>query len=267
MIRNAATQRAALCVVLHDVAPARWNGCIRVLRRLQALSRRHGVALPVTLLVVPCYHGVVATPPPYLWWLRRLARGGHELALHGWTHLDDGPAPRRWVERWLRRHYTAGEGEFAALDEGEARARLLEARAWAGEHGLAMRGFVPPAWLISRPGLDAVSNAGFDYTCTLSTLLALPGREALHAPAIVFSTRSGWRRMLSVWWNRWQGWRTRHAPVLRFDLHPDDADHPAVLRCWSRLLERALRERDPVCLSEAVARAREPGMHPATEGA
>lgn len=264
---RAPAARDRVCIVLHDVAPARWEGCVRVLRHLQELSQRHGVQLPVTLLVVPRYHGDAAVPTPYLWWLRRLARAGHELALHGLTHRDEGPAPRRPIERWLRRHYTAGEGEFAALRAGDARARLMEGRAWAREHGLTMNGFVPPAWLINTEGLDAVSAAGFAYTCTLTTLLALPGREALRAPAIVFSTRSAGRRILSVLWNRWQGWHARRSRVLRFDLHPGDCDHPAVQRCWSRLLERALRDRDPVCLGEAVTLAREPGMHRATEGA
>jgi uncharacterized protein len=244
--------------VLHDVAPDRWEACTRVLREVQELARRCEVELPVTLLVVPQWHGAAATPEPYLWWLRRLVRKGHEIALHGLTHRDDGPAPRGLLQRLQRRFYTAGEGEFAALERAPAAARLADARAWAHRHGLAATGFVAPAWLLSRGSWDALADAGFGYTCTLTRLVALPGRSALDAPAITFSTRAAWRRRASVWWARWQSARSRSAQVLRLELHPDDCAHAAVRRCWTRLLERELRRRAPLRLAEAAALTERP---------
>ena len=103
-----------------------------------------GVRLPVTLLVVPRHHGA-PSDGRFAAWLRLQARHGHELALHGHTHLDDGPPPRGLVARLLRRVYTAGEGEFAALDRPEAARRLALGQAWARAHQLPMAGFVAPA--------------------------------------------------------------------------------------------------------------------------
>jgi len=245
-------ERRYVCVVLHDVAPARWAGCTRVLARLRAVAREAGVELPLTLLVVPEMHGVPGASSQYLRWLHRLAKSGHELALHGYTHSDEGPPPRGWMERLVRERYTANEGEFSALDEEQAAARLVRGKAWVQQHGLQMPGFVAPAWLLSDAARRAVAEAGFRYTCTLNKIIALPGGQSLHAPSLVFSTRSGWRRGLSLLWNRSLAWRQRQAPLLRLELHPQDADHPAVLRCWSRVLANALRTRQPLLLQQAA---------------
>lgn len=249
----------ALCVVLHDVAPARWAGCRRVLDALERCASQAGVALPLSLLVVPRMHGETDLPAPYLCWLRGLQAGGHELVLHGLTHRDEGPPPRGLREHLLRHHYTAGEGEFAALTQAEAAERLRQGRAWAGALQLPMEGFVAPAWLMSGPALEAVAAAGFGHTCTLTQMIALPQRQVLAAPSLVFSTRSGWRRQLSRLWNTRLARRSRELPLLRLELHPGDADHPEVLRCWSRLLMEALQDRVPVRLAEAAMLARRLG--------
>jgi uncharacterized protein len=250
----------AICVVLHDVSPARWEGCLRVLAQLRRCAGDAGVRLPLSLLVVPRMHGDAELPPRYLRWLRGMAGAGHELLLHGLTHRDEGP-PLRGLGDWLlRRHYTAGEGEFAALSHAEAIERLLEGREWAHDHGLAMDGFVAPAWLLNTQSLQAVADAGFRHTCTLTQLIALPQRHALAAPSLVFSTRAAWRRGVSLVWNRLQARRAREAPLLRLELHPGDGDHPAVVRCWTGLLAEALRTRTPLRLGEAARMARpQPG--------
>lgn len=245
-----------LCVVLHDVSPAHWDGCQRVLGEVRRCADRAGVALPLTLLVVPRLHDDATVPARYLRWLHGMAGAGHELALHGFTHRDDGPPPRGLRDYLRRRHYTAGEGEFAALSHEQAVARLSAGRAWARALGLPMEGFVAPAWLMSPPALDAVADAGFGHTCTLNQVIALPQRQALRAPSLVFSTRAAWRRQASLLWNTALARRARHARVLRLELHPGDGDHPDVMRCWSRLLADALRTRVPVRLGEAAMLAR-----------
>jgi uncharacterized protein len=270
-VREAPAGRAPrhVCVVLHDVAPSRWAGCTLVLGQLRAIAAQAGVELPVTLLVVPKMHGAAGTSPHYMRWLHHLVKAGNEVALHGFTHLDDGPAPRGLAERFMRRTYTAGEGEFAAIGREQADARLASASAWAAAHHLPVAGFVAPAWLLSEAGWDAVSAAGFPYTCTLNRIVTLPERHALAAPSVVFSTRSAPRRVLSIAWNRLLGWqqRWRGARVMRLELHPTDADDPHVLRCWSRLLAEALRDRQPLRLSEAAALARHEVSPPARRSA
>ncbi len=248
-----------VAVVLHDVAPARWDGCTRVLRQLRLVAQQAGVTLPLTLLVVPHHHGQMRTPQLYLRWLHGLARAGHELALHGLTHRDESAPPGDLRARLLRTVYTAGEGEFAALSFDEAARRLDAGRAWAQQHGLTMPGFVAPAWLMSAAALDAVAAAGFDYTCTLRQVIALPGRQALTAPNLVYSTRAPWRRALSLLWARVVAAQAQRAPLLRLELHPTDADHPAVMQSWSRVLAQALHERRPLRLRDVAARVRGDG--------
>lgn len=256
-----------LCVVLHDVSPATWNGCTEVLRVLARCAQEAGRTLPLTLLVVPRRHGDPRVPPAYRRWLQRLARRGHEVALHGLTHHDSGPPPRRWPERWLREHYTAREGEFAALDAEQAAQRLAEGRRWLREQGLQARGFVAPAWLMSEGAARAVAEAGFAWTCTLTTLTAWPGPASARAPAFAYSTRSAPRRALSLAWHGVTALRARDAPLVRLELHPDDAAWSAVRRAWSRWLVQALATRTPVTLGEAAAQLREPGTPPALRAA
>ncbi|HEX5686236.1 MAG TPA: polysaccharide deacetylase family protein [Ideonella sp.] len=242
----------ALTVVLHDVSPATWPACLRVMTAVRRVARREGKRLPMTLLVVPAMHGEPATPA-FVRSLRYLVGHGHELALHGLTHSDDAPPRSSWLDHVRRRWYTDGEGEFSALDRSEATRRLALGRAWATLLRLPMRGFVAPAWLLSEASWEAVESAGFAYTCTLNEVVALPGRQGLHARSVVFSTRSAWRRLASVVWNTLlAGWQQR-APLLRLELHPHDADHAAVLRCWSRILARALRDgRRPLRLDDVA---------------
>lgn len=250
------SEDAAVCVVVHDCAAARAAGCEAVLSTLREVADRARQPLPLTLLVVPRWHGQAGDDRAWLHRLRTLAGQGHELALHGLTHRDTGPRPRNLLQWLVRRHYTESEGEFAALDLAGASARLAEAKAWASRAGLPISGFVAPAWLMSGPALQAVEQAGFSHTCTLSRILALPGGLSVASPALVYSTRAPWRRLVSLGWNAQLAWRHRRSPLLRLDLHPDDADHPRIRRAWAGWLEEALGHRRALRLSEAALRAR-----------
>jgi uncharacterized protein len=241
---SAAPPQPLLCVVLHDVAPARWAQCLRVLAHLQIVACRVGRPLPVTLLLVPQWHGDGAAPEAYLRWLRRMAEQGCQLALHGHSHLDEQPV-KGLRQFFLRRCFTDGEGEFAALSHDQARARLDAGRAWARTHGLPLAGFVAPAWLLSTP-------ACFDHTATLTHVVRLPDGTRRRAPSLMFSSRSAWRRAASTLWQRVMAARHRAAPLLRLDLHPDDADHPRVLRVWTRWLRSVLPLRRAVLLRDAA---------------
>ena len=77
--------KPTLCVVLHDVAPATLPACDRMLRAIEEVS----YDVPLTLLAVPRYH---CDPPSAFFgdWLRGRSARGDEIALHGYTHLDDG---------------------------------------------------------------------------------------------------------------------------------------------------------------------------------
>lgn len=247
-----------LVIVLHDVAPSTQPAIDRVRQVLDAVQP----GLTTSWLVVPRHHGQRPTAP----WAARLdaaVAAGDELVLHGWRHVDDQPLA--WHDAWLRRHYTAGEGEFAALDASQALHRLQAGRRWFLRHRWPLAGFVAPAWLLSRPSWQALQRSGFAYTCTLTRLVALPRIDAeghvdpgavLESRALVWSTRAAWRRWMSCAWNAAVARRLRDAPLLRLELHPHDADHASVRRSWTRVLEQALQDRQVVTLAAAADAAR-----------
>src|SRR5262249_34000451 len=164
-----------VCISVHDVAPATWPRCERLLGMLDACG-----ASPVTLLVVPDYHrlGRIDGHPAFLRALeRRLARGD-EIALHGYHHLDDAAPPRGPLDWFARRALTQSEGEFAALAADEALARIARGVALMAALGWTVRGFVAPAWLLGRGARVALSSrtggSGFAYTTTRGGVYRLP---------------------------------------------------------------------------------------------
>lgn len=244
-------RRRRLCVVLHDVTPACWAECLRVVAHVQHVAHLAERPIPMTLLLVPRWHGDGTTPELYIQWLRQLEQQGHQLALHGQTHLDDKPL-KGPLDFWRRRVMTDGEGEFAALTRREAWLRMRDGRAWAEHHGLKLSGFVPPAWLLNASGWKALRHSGFDHTCTPDRIMALPSGRALPAPALMFSTRSAARRVASRWWNAAMALRWRDAPLVRLDLHPHDADYPPLLAFWSRWLLEAVQSRKAVRVADVA---------------
>jgi predicted deacetylase len=230
----------ALCVSIHDVAPATWASC----RTLAEAIREVDAALPVTLLVVPCYHGASATAPAwYREWLdARLARGD-EIALHGYTHRDDAPPPRALLGRLRRRSYTAGEGEFAAVSPVEAARRIGAGLDWCTAQGWRVSGFVAPAWLMSEGAWSALRRFDFSYTTTLGRFHALRAGCDVWSPSLVYSARAAWRRYLSRRWNEALRLGLRNAPLVRLGVHPADAQHPALVAHIQRTLDAVRRGR------------------------
>lgn len=229
------------------MAPATWPDCARW---LAALPR----GLPLTLLVVPDYHGRGAALPA--WYREALTQrlaGGDELALHGWRHLDDGPPPAGPVD-WLRRRiYTAAEGEFAALPAAEAARRLAAGRAWFAAQGWPLAGFVAPAWLLGPGAWAALAVPPLlAYTTTLGHFHALAPRRTVAAPALAYSSRSALRRAASLACNALP--RRAEGALLRVALHPADARHPAIVGQVLRRLESLLGEREAITKAQFAAR-------------
>jgi len=252
-----AHERAALSITLHDVAPATQARCEQLIRRIERIA-----PVPLTLLVVPRYQGQPTTPV-FDHWLDARLHWGDELALHGLTHRDEAPPPRGWIDHMRRRWYTAGEGEFAAIDASEATRRLNAGRRWFARRGWPLRGFVAPAWLLGDGAWRALRRQPFHYTCTRTALLALTRGTpdaplpALHARSIVYSTRARWRRAMSLQWNAMVARGERRQPWMRFELHPSDVEHPAVCSAALNLIARAVNEgRQPLTLDQMAERLR-----------
>lgn len=236
----------SLCVVLHDVAPATWRACERVIDAVGEVG-----PVPITLLAVPRYHGA-ADDPGFDAVLTERLDAGDELALHGYTHLDEGQ-PQGLVDHIRRRWYTAGEGEFASLDRDQAAQRLRAGAGWFRANGWPLYGFVAPAWLMSPGTWEALSLLPLTYTATVRRLYALPQRHALTSQCIAYSTRARWRRASSVVWNQALHRAGQDSQLLvRFELHPHDADHALVRRSWQRLLEWHLQYRRAYTVAEFV---------------
>jgi predicted deacetylase len=242
--------KPSLAVVLHDVAPATQAACARMLEAVREVAD-----VPITLLAVPRYH-CEPSPRAFIDWLDDRYVRGDEVALHGYTHQDEG-SPRNFVDRIKRRHYTRGEGEFADLSMTEALRRITAGVRWFSRQGFVLRGFVAPAWLMSSGTWEALRWADLLYTCTLRRLVLLPERQEFVSQSIVYSTSSAWRRRASLAWNATVAATLRHNPLLRLELHPHDADHPAIKRSWQRLLGAHLADRRPRTLADVAARLRD----------
>ncbi len=243
--------RPALCISIHDVAPATWPQCRQLIAALREVAD-----LPLGLLLVPRWHGRgLDGESDFIAALQALLDDGrgHEVLLHGLYHLDDAHAPTRLGACLHRRVLTRGEGEFAALGAADAmdriRAGLADLQA-SGLRSIRVAGFVPPAWLMARGARSALlaegSRLGLRYASLFSGLLDLQQGRMLRAPALVYSAR--WRMSDAL---------TRAvvgsaaglmaaAPLLRIGLHPADVQRASNLRHAQGLVEQALRDRQPL---------------------
>jgi predicted deacetylase len=243
-----------LCVSIHDVAPATWDDCQRLHDAIRAVAD-----IPLTWLVVPCYHGSPARSLAMEAALDGLMNAGHELALHGYTHLDEVPlAPSMALrQRFSRSVLTQREGEFSALDEPEARKRIALGLAWFAARGWPAAGFIAPAWLLGPGAWRALSvdrspseHAGtappFLYTTTFGRFHWLHTGQSLWAPSLVYTARNRAGRLLSPRLINFAQLAQRRAPLIRLSLHPADARHPALMRHMQRTLAQLLASREPL---------------------
>jgi predicted deacetylase len=253
----------ALCIAVHDVAPATWPQCEVLFDLLRGLG-----APPATLLVVPDYHrrGSLEHNLGFIRTIDRRLAHGDEIALHGYHHLDDGPAPHSPMEWLTRRVLTASEGEFSALTEHEAAIRidaglrLFERLQWKAT------GFVAPAWLLGDGARAALARTRLRYTSTHAHLEILGERRRIAAPAISASARSTWRRWSSRQWLGIARAAFRHEPLVRVALHPSDVGDARLLDAWRTLLAALLADRVALTKSAAIEKSSAPSVSAALAG-
>ena len=268
--------RRALCVSIHDVAPATWDECARL-----AGAIREVADIPLTWLVVPHYHRAGGDLARMEAGLERMLALGDELALHGYTHLDTAPRGRGVAERFFRGAYTH-EGEFAALDAGEAARRIGLGLDWFAERGWPVRGFVPPAWLMGEGAWEALRGFDFDYTTTFRRFHLLQHRaedapapespaarlQAAHSqaeqghgaqlqaapsqvppfplppsvlsPSLVYAARNRSGRLASPVLADLLAFALAGQPLIRLGLHPPDVRYPRLLRHAQATVARLL---------------------------
>ena len=231
-----AAHEPTVCIVLHDAAPSTHKSCVRV---LTAVRQVVGDA-PVTILAVPRYHGEEPTAE-FEAWLGERARRGDELALHGCTHRDEGPAQGA-VDALRRSHYTRGEGEFWSLSRQDALARIDLGIAWFAKNRWPLSGFVAPGGkLLFGEGfwreeptaeylvaLGAAREELRDYEGTIEAAADV-GLRLLRA---VTSSMEDWDRYEDAWAENGARWAAAH---------PDD---PGVddFRAWIAAGQERYRE-------------------------
>ncbi|UVJ43169.1 polysaccharide deacetylase family protein [Pseudomonas sp. LS1212] len=233
----------SLLLVLHDVAPQTWADYHPFVEAVDALG-----SIPMTLLVVPDFHkcNAVDRDGCFRHMLDRRLAQGDELALHGYYHVDDSPAPRTARDFFMRRVYTR-EGEFYALDQQQALNRLLAGIEVFHRHDWPLEGFVAPAWLMSEGTRQALRSLPLHYTSDPQHLYRLPDFSCFEAPGLVWSTRSAWRRGVSRLLNERYATRLQHAPTIRLGLHPVDMRHGFSRNYWFKTLQQLLHDgREPM---------------------
>ncbi|NBD22125.1 DUF2334 domain-containing protein [Aquabacterium fontiphilum] len=239
------TAPALMSIVIHDVAPVNWAACQRVMRAVREIGN-----VPMTLLAVPRFHLRPSTPE-FEHAVSTELEHGCEVALHGYTHLDAGH-PRHWRD-WIRRRiYTRGEGEFSDLGQWEASMAIDAGIRWFQRCRWPLHGFVAPAWLLSPGAWSALSKKPLRYTCTRRALYTLDRQGRYPADSLVYSTESSLRRSLSLTRHAYLSHRIRQQSLVRLELHPHDADHPAIRRAWMRTLSTLLPDREVCTLADAV---------------
>ena len=240
---------APLCVELHDVAPATWQDCNRILQMVDAVGD-----IPVTLLVVPDFHrsGRVSRDAVFLRAIDQRVARGDEVSLHGLVHLDEGPAPRTPAEWFRRRVRTLSEGEFAALDADAAEERIGRGYAELAAAGWTVSGFVPPAWLAGREARVALTRFPFAYVALRGAFHRLPDWAVLPTTTLSYAAFTRVRRALSRPVLQWQSRRAAPARTLRLALHPVDGRHAHVLAHWQSMLTCALAHRVAMTASGIV---------------
>jgi predicted deacetylase len=223
--------RDFLVVSIHDVSPSNRE----LVDEIVTVLGRRGVRV-CSLLVVPDYHhqGLFTKDRPFVAWLRDLELDGHEAVIHGYFHERPRRPEESLRDRFLTRFYTDHEGEFYDLDYDEALQRITNARDEFRVAGLAPRGFVEPAWLISADAERAARDAELEYTTRLNAVRDLRSGEEFTARSIVYSVRARWRRAVSRAWNATLFRLLQSSALLRISIHPPDYSHPAI---WGQIVD------------------------------
>jgi len=240
----------ALVVSIHDVAPATRAKVEQILASLAG----HGVHT-CSLLVVPDYHrlGRSLADRSFCSWLHALAANNHEIVLHGFFHQRPRRRDENTRAKMVTRIYTADEGEFFDLGYGEALGLIQKAWEDFKAHDFHPIGFIAPAWLLGPEAEHAVIDAGMSYTTTLRTVRDFDGDRIIPSQSLVYSVRSGLRRISSLAWNRLLFRRLTSNPLLRLGIHPPDIDRRAIWRQIGQIVSEALLDRKAMTYRDWLA--------------
>ncbi len=222
-----------ILVSLHDVTPAMFD---RSRQLTDMIMKRTGSDF--TMLVVPDFHteSRIDRYPEFCSWLRELNDAGVEIAQHGLYHLDT--QEKFSMEGKL---FTKGEGEFLSLSMEDAGARIEEGyRIMSDVLGEPPSGFTAPAWLYSKGTREALKGFPFKWVEYRWAVEYASGvRETI--PAVVFATRTMWKRACSVFWSSAGPALFYGSNVYRLALHVRDL--PSLEKQVGKALDRSIANR------------------------
>jgi predicted deacetylase len=251
LIPTPTSDRPSALISLHDVSPLTLADCRAALQMFRELGLAPS---DLTCFVIPFHESrrAIDQDAETLAFLRELADGGATLVMHGLTHRMIG---RAWTPSgWFRAHvFARGQGEFFRCDAADAERRLDQGREIFRRAGLesALRGFIPPAWLLSRAAREVVDRAGFEFY-ELFDGIVYRGRRLV--PRVI-----GWGSLSEI--------EARATAIYaavqsflppadtRLAVHPADMARPSQRRAVRRVLARVLRRLRPVSYRDFLAAA------------
>ena len=216
--------RLPVHVSIHDVSPA-FSGEVA-----EALAMCHDAGAKPSLLVVPDFHGEapLLSDEPMCARLRDLQARGHDVYLHGLLHRGsrnyDAQAHGGRIA-WLfsQRVVSGGEAEMSAVPEAEGRARLAQGEDTLACAGLAIDGYVAPAWSMPRWLLPALAERAYRFTEDHLRVYDPVARRWRPTILLNWASRTPARMLTTVGFNR-------VAKVARAVVPARIAIHPADLR-------------------------------------
>jgi len=230
----------AVHVSIHDVSPA-WQDEVEL-----ALEAAHAHGVKPALLVVPNFHGraSLAEHPDYCERLRELQAEGHEIYLHGYYHQartweeasaassSEGGAAHGTVARvrhvFAQKVVSGGEAEFSDVSHDEALHRLDEGERMLRDAGLAIRGFVAPAWSMPAWVHALLGERGYSFTEDHTRVYDPANKRSRASLVLNYASRTPGRLLSSVAWCRIARPARRILPA-RIAIHPADMKY-ALLR-------------------------------------
>ncbi len=244
----------SLIVSLHDAHP---GSHAQIAEQIAFLAER-GVTRS-SILVVPEFHhrGSLTRDGSFCDAVSGWQGLGHEVVLHGYFHDRLESPPENLSTLFWTRLYTNREAEFLDLSPTEARLRLERGRSLFESLGWHSMGFVAPAWLMAEGLTNLLAEMGFAYTTRVGEIIPLlPGLNRLKtSQSLCYSTRAGWRRFASAFWNKNLFGRLRGTDLIRLSLHPRDLEFPLIRRQIDQIVRASLKRGfQPTTYGDYVAR-------------
>jgi predicted deacetylase len=216
-------------VSIHDVSPA-WEHEVEL-----ALEAAHAHRVRPALLVVPDFHGraPLVDHPRYCERLRELQGEGHEIYLHGYYHRARAASPAlgalgRARHAFAQKVVSGGEAEFSDVSPEEALQRLDDGERMLRDAGLAISGFVAPAWSMPAWVLALLGERGYAYTEDHVRVYDPASKRSRASLVLNYASRTPGRLLSSVAWCRIARPVRRVLPA-RIAIHPADMKY-ALLR-------------------------------------